>query len=227
MRIQIYQIRDAEKKKEAMAALMDRPPLSAPKEVDESLYHRVFMGDIDCESPYDILFRMNIDGHRLFRGERMGLTDVVEMEMDSGRISLLYDSYGVSAVSFDPEKAQKDDSLIRVLVIEPRRVPYESEIENTLEGQEGAVEGMMRRIHNEDGTITGINVDCKFNGMEGNRRFMGDVLVGPVFIAGNTGADLCSLTDEQMAHYMELFFEPEEISAEEIKKYCAWGFYHL
>ena len=72
MKIQIYQIRDAEKKREAMAALMDRPPLSAPKEVDESLYHRVFMGDLDCDSAQDILFRINIDGHRLFRGDKMG-----------------------------------------------------------------------------------------------------------------------------------------------------------
>jgi len=65
----------------------------------------------------------------------------------------------VSVVSFDAEKTQKADNLIRVLVIEPHRVPYESEIENTLEGQ-------------------------------------------------------------QMARYMERFFEPEEISAEEVEEHC-------
>lgn len=220
MKIQIYQIRDAEKKREAMAALMDRPPLSAPKEVNESLYHRVFMGDIDCESPYDVLFRMNIDGHRLFRGERMGLTDVVEMEMDSGKISLLYNRLGVSVVSFDAEKTQEADNLIRVLVIEPHRVPYESEIENTLEGQQRAVEGQIQYLRNGDRTITVANDDGKMIGMEGNRRIKGDVLVGPVFIAGDAGEDLCSLTDEQMARYMERFFEPEEISAEEVEEHC-------
>ena len=175
-----------------MAALMDRPPLSAPKEVNESLYHRVFMGDIDCESPYDVLFRMNIDGHRLFRGERMGLTDVVEMETDAGKLTLLFDSLGVSIIEFDAEMVQKADNLIRVLVIEPHRVPYESEIENMLEG---------------------------------NRHIEGDVLVGPVFIAGDTGESLCSLSDEQLEHYAKRFAKPEEISEEEVAERCIIKFY--
>lgn len=187
MMIRIYQIRDAEKRQAEMEKLLNRPPLSALKEVDESLYHRVFMGDIDCESPYDVLFRMNIDGHRLFRGERMGLTDVAEMEMDAGKLTLLFDSLGVSVIEFDAEKVQKADNLIRVLVIEPHRVPYESEIENTLEG---------------------------------NRRIEGDVLVGPVFIAGDTGESLCSLSDEQLEHYAERFAKPEEISDEEVAENC-------
>lgn len=224
MMIRIYQIRDAEKRQAEIERLANRPPLSAPKEVDESMYHRVFMGDIDCESPYDVLFRMNIDGHRLFRGERMRLTDVVEMEMDSGKISLLYDSLGVSVVSFDPEKSQKDDNMIRVLVIEPHRIPYESEIENTLEGQQAAVEGLIQYLNNGDGTITVINDESKINGMEGNRRIKGDVLVGPVFIAGDTGENLCSLTDEQLQRYADRFAEPEEISAEEIEKHCGMWF---
>lgn len=219
MLIQIYQIKDEEKRKAEIGRLMNRPPDSTPK-VDESLYHRVFKGDLDFNSPQDILFRINIDGHRLFRGEKMGLTDVVEMETAAGKLPLLYDSLGMSAVSFNPEKAQKDENLIRVLIIEPHRIPYESEIENTLEGQQGAVEGLIQYIHNGDGTIIVANDDGKLIGMEGNRRIQGDVLVGPVFIAGDTGEDLCSLTDEQMAHYMERFFEPEEISVKEIQTHC-------
>jgi len=219
MLIQIYQIKDEEKRKAEIERIMNRPPNSRPT-VDESLYHRVFKGDLDFNSPQDILFRINIDGHRLFRGEKMGLTDVVEMETAAGKLILLYDSLGMSAVSFNPEKAQKDENLIRVLIIEPHRIPYESEIENTLEGQQGAVEGLIQYIYNGDGTIIVANDDGKLIGMEGNRRIQGDVLVGPVFIAGDTGEDLCSLTDEQMAHYMERFFKPEEISVKEIQTHC-------
>lgn len=219
MMIQLYQIRDEERRKAEIERLMNHPPNSRPT-VDESLYHRVFMGDMDCDSAQDVLFRINIDGHRLFRGDKMGLTDVVEMETAAGKLTLLYDSLGMSAVSFNPEKAQKDENLIRVLIIEPHRIPYESEIENTLEGQQGAVEGLIQYIYNGDGTIIVANDDGKLIGMEGNRRIQGDVLVGPVFIAGDTGEDLCSLTDEQMAHYMERFFEPEEISVKEIQTHC-------
>ena len=201
MMIRIYQIRDAEKRQAEMEKLLNRPPLSALKEVDESLYHR------------------------LFRAESMGLTDVVEMETDAGKLTLLFDSLGVSVIEFDAEKVQKADNLIRVLVIEPHRVPYESEIENTLEGEQAAVEGLIEYIRNRDGTVFVINEESKINGMEGNRRIKGDVLVGPVFIAGDAGEELCSLSDEQLEHYAKRFAKPEEISEEEVAEHCIIKFY--
>ena len=56
MLIQIYQIKDEEKRKAEIERIMNRPPNSRPT-VDESLYHRVFKGDLDFNSPQDILFR--------------------------------------------------------------------------------------------------------------------------------------------------------------------------
>ena len=55
--------------------------------------------------------------------------------------------------------------------------------------------------------------------MEGNRRIEGDVLVGPIFIAGITEDSICSLTDEQMQKYAQKFAEPEEIPPEEIEQH--------
>ncbi len=224
MKIKIYQIKDQENRRKAAERLVNRPPLTAPGPVDETMYHRVFMGDVDCESPYDILFQFNTEGHRLFRGDRMTISDVVEMETDAGKLTLLYDSLGVSVIEFDAGKVQKADNLLRVLVIEPHRVPYESEIENTLEGEQAAVEGQVQYLHNGDGTIIVANDDGKMIGMEGNRRIDGDVLVGPVFIAGDTGEALCSLSDEQLRKYAERFAEPEEIREEEVAEYCFMRF---
>lgn len=184
MRIEIYQIKDEETRKTMAEKLAGRPPFTAPEPVDESEYRRVFMGDVECASPYEVLFKFNTVGHRLFRGDTMGLSDVIRMETDSGSVHFLYDSLGVSVIEFDSGKVQEQDDCIRVLVVEPHLTPYESEIENTLEGQQKAVEGLIQYLYNGDGTITVINDESKINGMEGNRRIKGDVLVGPVFIAG-------------------------------------------
>lgn len=61
----------------------------------------------------------------------------------------------------------------RVLVVEPHRVPYESEIKNTLEGQQRAVEGRIEYVYNDDNTIIVVNEEMKINGSDGNRRIEG------------------------------------------------------
>ena len=225
MEIEIYQIKDAEKKRLVAKALSDRPGFTAPEPVDPSMYHRVFMGDVECKSPYELVFLFNTVGHRLFRGEKLGLSDVIRIKSLSEDVCFLYDRIGVSLIEFDTEKVLQEENLIRVLVVEPHRIPFESEIENTLEGEQKAVEGLLQYLYNGDGTITVINDESKLNGMEGNRRIKGDVLVGPFFIAGDNGETLCSLTNEQMSYYAERFAEPEEISREEIEEHCKIMFF--
>ena len=106
MKIEIYQIRDEEKRKTMAEKLAGRPPFTAPEPVDESAYRRAFMGEVECASPYEVLFRFNTVGHEQFCGEKMGLSDVIRMETDSGTVHFLYDSLGVSVIDFEPERAQ-------------------------------------------------------------------------------------------------------------------------
>lgn len=117
------------------------------------------------------------------------------------------------------------ENLIRVLVVEPGRTPYESEIPNTLEGQQRAVEGRIEYLYNEDQTIFVINEENKINDSEGNRRIEGDVICGCFFVAGDQGEDLCSLTKEQMQKYAEKFAQPEEIPREEIEDHIGFTLY--
>ena len=58
--------------------------------------------------------------------------------------------------------------------------------------------------------------------MKGNRRIEGDVLAGPFFIAGDDGEKLCSLTDEQLEKYADVFAEPEDISPDEIESHTGY-----
>ena len=184
-------------------------------QIDAGIYDRVFMGDTDCETLEDIYCLFNTKGHRLHRGHSLSVSDIVTT--DEG--SFFCDSVGFQKVDFDESAAHVPDNLIRILVIEPHRTPYESEISNTLEGQQRAVEGLVQYLENGDGTVIVINEEGKLNGMEGNRRIDGDVLVGQIFIAGITEDSICSLTDEQMQKYTQKFAEPEEIPPEEIEQH--------
>lgn len=199
------------------ASLEDTETRQESSKLDPSIYDRVFTGDVDCEDLEEVYKLFNTDGHRLNRGHSLSVSDIIEVESEKGSKFYFCDSIGFKLVSFEPEKAQASDDLIRVLVVEPNRVPYESEIVNTLEGQQKAVEGLIEYLYNDDDTIIVLNEEGKLNGMEGNRRIEGDVLAGPFFIAGDDGEKLCSLTDEQLEKYADVFAEPEDISPDEIE----------
>ncbi len=221
MKIRIYQIsekRDTQRIKFENYEEMQQ--CQGTTDINAAIYDQKFMGDVDCADLEDIYQLFNTEGHRLHRGHSLSVSDIIEV-IDGQKSEFYYcDSFGFKKIPFHPEQARKEDNLIRVLVIEPHRKPYESEIENTLKGQQRAVEGLIEYINNNDGTMLVLNEEGKLNGMEGNRRMNGDVLCGPFFIAGIAGEKLCSLDDEQLAKYSEQFAQPDEnITPEEIESH--------
>lgn len=226
MRIKIYQINMERDTNHVKFQRMERlEEIQRSKEIDSSIYDRVFMGDVNCESMEDVFRLFNTEGHRLHRGHSLSVSDIVEVEQDGQSEFHFCDSVGFQKVSFKPGQEQVQENLIRVLVVEPGRTPYESEIPNTLEGQQRAVEGRIEYLYNEDQTILVVNEESKINGSEGNRRIEGDVLCGCFFVAGDTGEELCSLTEEQIKKYAEQFAQPEEIPREEIEAHTGFILY--
>lgn len=223
MKIKIYQI-DMEKDKHDVKfqGLEVTYRFQESQKINSEIYKRVFMGDVDCEGLEEVYQMFNLLGHRLHRGHSLSVSDIVEVEQDGNTTYHFCDSVGFQEVEFEPEKAHPSEEVIRVLVVEPHRKPYESEIGTTLQAEQRAVEGEIEYIMNEDETITVVNLEGKNNGAEGNRRVDGDILCGSFFVAGDNGEELCSLTDEQMEKYMERFAEPEEISKEEITAYTGY-----
>ena len=223
MKIKIYQIdpaRDGNRVK--FQSLADTKTLQGSPRIAAEIYDRVFMGDVDCEDLEEVFALFNTAGHRLHRGHSLSVSDIVEVEQGAATQCYFCDMFGFSPVAFETEKVPQPVNVIRILVVEPHRAPYESEVENTLKGQQRAVGGRVQYICNGDGTLLVVNEEGKLRGMEGNRRIEGDVLPGPFFVAGDTGETLCSLTGEQLAGYAEKFAEPEDIPAEEIE--AAAGF---
>ena len=116
----------------------------------------------------------------------------------------------------------KKENEIRVLMVEPHEHPKEFLLENTLQAMQEAVGGLIDIVDiDDDGTCLLLNDEGKLIGLEGNRRIGDDVIVGNFYVCGsNEDGELASLTDEAMEKYKERFWEPEEITQEEIEAAC-------
>ena len=134
----------------------------------------------------------------------------------------------VSFGKFDESKAQIPADCMRVLYVEPGKIPYETEIPNSLEGEQQAVQGLIDIAYLDHNALLVCNDDGKLIGMDGNRVLdNGTIIAGPFFITGDAGEDFCSLTDEQVAHFMQRFMEPEDISQEDVQADTGFIFYPL
>lgn len=93
----------------------------------------------------------------------------------------------------------KNENTIKVLKIEPGKMPYEKEMVNDLEGIQAEVEGMFECVYLDHNCIAVVNEEGKLNGMELNRRIGNDIIAGPFFICGDSDdGEFISLTDEQL-----------------------------
>jgi hypothetical protein len=111
---------------------------------------------------------------------------------------------------------EKIEERIRILKIEPQRLPYEKEISNDLEGIQKEVQGLFECIYLDDNCILVCNEEGKLNGMELNRRVGNDIIAGPFFIVGDSqDGEFISLTDEQIEEYTDEFGQIQEFTGEE------------
>lgn len=117
--------------------------------------------------------------------------------------------------------------MLRVLMVEPHKVPYELQLRDTLPELQKAVGGLIEVLYNGDGTLLVCNEEGKLIGMEGNRR-IGDgstIIAGPFFVCGDSGESFRSLTDEELSHYADRFAQPEDISPEEVQADTGFFFF--
>lgn len=108
------------------------------------------------------------------------------------------------------------EERIRVLKIEPGKVPYVKEISNDYQASQREVGGLIDCFGFGDGCIAVVNDEGKCNGMEPNRRYRDDIICGPFFIcADGREGDFISLTDAQIEKYSMQFAEIEQFTGQE------------
>ena len=133
------------------------------------------------------------------------------------------DSIGWKNIEFDKSQSAEMDG-IRMLMILPHRPPIETYVKDELNDLQRAVSDHCEDAYieytypfDDDCMILG-NEEAKLNGMEGNRRLHDSIYAGPIFITRDNGVGgLCSLTDEQIQKYSEMFADPHDISPEEVQ----------
>ena len=98
----------------------------------------------------------------------------------------------------------------------PGRKPERKVIPHTLDAMQSVVCGYIQAIYPyEDSVAIVCNEEGKLLGMEPNRAIRNedgdilDIICGTFFACGIDEDDFCSLTEEQLIYYSELFQHPE------------------
>lgn len=108
---------------------------------------------------------------------------------------------------------------IKVVMVEPSKYPIITTINNDLESLQKAVGGLIEIVGFEENTCILCNEEGKLIGLEGNRKFFDDILVGTFYICGTDDeGELDSLSPSQTDKYLKMFWEPESFTQEEIDK---------
>ncbi len=110
------------------------------------------------------------------------------------------------------------EKTIKVLMVEPMKEPYPSEVENTLEGLQRAVGGYIETVYLEDCAVLVCNEEGKLLGLPGNRSLGNDIIAGTFFVAGsNDDGDFVSLAEDKIRQYSDRFQKPEAFTKEQVE----------
>ena len=210
MQVRVYQIDpDRDQNRIRYESLNDLPKYQGSSKVDESLYDRVLRADVDCESLEQLYTLLNTKGHPLHHGGQMKVSDVVVTDQGA----FYCDRFGFAKIEFDESKAQIPADCMRVLYVEPGKIPYETEIPNTLDGEQQAVQGLIDLVYLDRGGILVCNDEGKLIGMDGNRVLdNGTIIAGPFFICGCDTERFTGLTEKQQQTYLRQFHYPEQFA---------------
>jgi len=115
---------------------------------------------------------------------------------------------------------------LKILVVEPNKAPYKSEIADDYKEMQKIVGGLIEAVYAfSDNAILFCNDEGKLIGLEGNRHVGQHIIAGTFFIVGDDGqGGSVSLTDEQLQKYSEQFEQTEEIQLEEVQEDCYMEF---
>ena len=118
---------------------------------------------------------------------------------------------------------------LTVVMVEPHKTPYVTEIADELSALQRCVGGYLEVVGNGDGTLIICNEEGKLQGLEGNRRIRDgmSIIAGTFFVVGDDGENFRSLTESEVKRYMDRFKNPEDIDQDEVEDDMGITFYSI
>ena len=220
MKIAIYQINlERDDNSVAFEGLDEIEKLTASREVDSSLYDKVYEYEMEGTSLEDVYRKFNLEQPEGFHARSLSVSDVVEViESDTVKPGFYFcDTVGFEKVEFEPSLSRETkQDRIKVLIIEPEKEPYVKEIDSGLESLQHEVDGDIEAFYptadevaficNEEGKIIGLPLNRAVRGDDGE---MIDIIAGTFMIVGLGEGNFSSLDEKMIEKYSEKFKSPE------------------
>ena len=96
-------------------------------------------------------------------------------------------------------------NIIRILIVEPNKEPYQKRINHTLEDIQNVVGGLIEFVELEHNVDLICNEEGKIYNLPMNRAIQNDIIAGTFFIAGQHKGETISLSKKQIRKYKKIF----------------------
>lgn len=215
MKIEVYQIdTDLDDNMVCFSPYDRLEELQCTKNIDSSIYTKVFSGETGCETLSDVYALFNLSPPVDHRGRSMSVSDVIAVIEEDTTTYHYCDSYGFKEVQFEPKETR--EAYITVVMCEPDKLARveiigtePSDLQKTVGG--GFIESYYPF---EEEVCIVCNDEGKINGMPLNRAVKRDgkireIIAGPFFICDCSGQNFGSLSKEQQDKYLNMFKYPE------------------
>ena len=182
--------------------------------VDSEIYRQVYGGVVNCSDVESTFALCNLNCPPGYFGHSMSVSDVVEVCGGAQKGFYFCDSIGFKKIDFDISKTDRSD-MLKVLIVEPGKEPYEAEIRDELEAKQSVVGGLIEPVYftRDDNVLVYCDEEFLLKSCEPNRK-VGDIIIhGTFMVVGNgeneygDGIEV-SLTDEQVKEYSAMFRYP-------------------
>ncbi len=228
MRIRVFQIDESKDKDKLM--FMSHENVMKSASVDSDIYHQVYGGVVNCSDLEGVFTLCNISFPAGYYGHSMSVSDVIEICDGDDKGFYYCDPVGFQKIDFDTDKVDRSD-ILKVLIVENGKEPYEAEIRDKLEAKQSVVSGLIEPVYfaGNDNALIYCDEEFLLKDYAPNRK-VGDLVIhGTFMVVGNGENDYgegieVSLTDEQIKEYSEMFRYPliyltkEELAEEQAEE---------
>ena len=209
MNIRIYQI-NSELDKDHVKESNYSKTLKYAGRINPSIYRTVFDGNVEFTKLKDLFTIFTYHHPVSFQGHNLNVSDVIEVVDTFGDIKkgfYFVDDFSFKQLyfTFDRTKAEPLQGL-RMLVVEPEKLPYEALICNDNHSIQKAVNGYYCNISLPGNICLLCNEDGKRLRLKENRIIGNDVICGTFLISKFDGVDdFTDLSDDEVSYFKRIF----------------------